>query len=146
MIPTFADKSVGCVTGRVIYQDDKDSNVGAGTQSYWNYEFFLKKHEKRGLLADRRLRLHVRGERIGLHPLYNEACSDFIIATTMVEQGLRAVYVPEAVCTEEPNRRRKRAGGARPNHLADVCGPVAEPWCIKSVPQRVLRSNCGRTS
>src|SRR4026207_142423 len=45
MIPAFADKSVGCVTGRVIYQDAKESSVGAGTQSYWNCEFFLKKHE-----------------------------------------------------------------------------------------------------
>ena len=38
-------------------------------------------------------------------PLYHEACSDFIIATKMVEQGLRAVYEPDAVCTEETNRR-----------------------------------------
>src|SRR5439155_15117352 len=37
--------------------------------------------------------------------LYHEACSDFIIATKMVEQGLRAVYESEAVCTEETNRR-----------------------------------------
>jgi hypothetical protein len=36
-------------------------------------------------------------------PLYNEACSDFIIATKMVEQGLRAVYEPAAVCLEETN-------------------------------------------
>jgi hypothetical protein len=38
-------------------------------------------------------------------PLYHEACSDFIIATKMVEQGLRAVYEPAAVCTEETNRQ-----------------------------------------
>jgi len=38
-------------------------------------------------------------------PLYHEACSDFIIATKIVEQGLRAVYEPGAVCTEETNRR-----------------------------------------
>jgi hypothetical protein len=37
--------------------------------------------------------------------MYNEACSDFLIATKMVEQGLRAVYEPDAVCTEETNRR-----------------------------------------
>jgi hypothetical protein len=37
-------------------------------------------------------------------PLYAEACSDFIIATKMVEQNLRAVYEPAAVCTEETNR------------------------------------------
>jgi hypothetical protein len=38
-------------------------------------------------------------------PLYPEACSDFIIATKMMEQGLRAVYEPGAVCVEETNRR-----------------------------------------
>jgi hypothetical protein len=38
-------------------------------------------------------------------PLYHEACSDFIIATKMVEQNLRAVYEPDAVCTEETNRQ-----------------------------------------
>jgi len=37
-------------------------------------------------------------------PLYNEACSDFVIATKMVEQGLRTVFEPGAVCTEETNR------------------------------------------
>src|SRR4029079_14365711 len=31
--------------------------------------------------------------------------SDFIIATKMVEQGLRAVYEPEAICEEQTNRR-----------------------------------------
>ena len=41
-------------------------------------------------------------------PLYHEACSDFIIATKMVEQNLRAVYEPAAVCTEETNRQTDR--------------------------------------
>ncbi|HEX3187071.1 MAG TPA: glycosyltransferase family 2 protein [Pyrinomonadaceae bacterium] len=113
MIPAFADSSVGCVTGRVIYQDDKDSNVGSGTQSYWNYEFFLKKHESAvcSLIGVCGCMYAVRAS--AYIPLYNEACSDFIIATTMVEQGLRAVYVPEAVCTEEPNRQAKRELAAR---------------------------------
>ena len=113
MIPAFADSSVGCVTGRVIYQDDKDSNVGSGTQSYWNYEFFLKKHESAvcSLIGVCGCMYAVRAS--AYVPLYNEACSDFIIATTMVEQGLRAVYVPEAVCTEEPNRQAKRELAAR---------------------------------
>jgi hypothetical protein len=41
-------------------------------------------------------------------PLYHEACSDFLIATKMVEQGLRAVYEPAAVCTEETNRGARK--------------------------------------
>jgi hypothetical protein len=36
-------------------------------------------------------------------PLYHEACSDFLIATSMVRQGLRAIYEASAICFEEPN-------------------------------------------
>jgi len=113
MMPAFADPSVGCVTGRVIYQDAKDSSVGAGTRSYWNYEFFLKKHESNvcSLIGVCGCMYAVR--KSAYVPLYNDACSDFIIATTVVEQGLRAVYVPEAVCLEEPNRQAKKELAAR---------------------------------
>jgi len=38
-------------------------------------------------------------------PLYPEAHGDFLIATKMVQQGLRTVFEPDAVCTEETNRR-----------------------------------------
>ncbi len=113
LIPAFADPTVGCVTGRVIYQDEKDSSVGAGTQSYWNYEFFLKRHESNvcSLIGVCGCMYAVR--KSAYIPLYNDACSDFIIATTMVEQGLRAVYVDDAVCIEEPNRQAKKELAAR---------------------------------
>ena len=113
MTPAFADQSVGCVTGRVIYQNVNQSSVGAGTQSYWNYEFFLKKHESNvcSLIGVCGCMYAVR--KSAYVSLYNDACSDFIIATTMVEQGLRAVYVPEAVCMEEPNRQAKKELAAR---------------------------------
>ena len=113
MTPAFADPSVGCVTGRVIYQDVKPSSVGAGTRSYWNYEFFLKKHESNvcSLIGVCGCMYAVR--KSAYVPLYHDAGSDFVIATTMVEQGLRAVYVPEAVCMEEPNRRARKELAAR---------------------------------
>lgn len=107
IVPNFADASVGCVAGCLIYVDSSDSQVGRGAQSYWNYESFLRQHESRacsligapGCLYAVRKSAYV--------PLYHEACSDFIIATKMVEQGLRAVYEPQAVCTEETNRRTR---------------------------------------
>ena len=37
--------------------------------------------------------------------MYPEACSDFLIATVIYEQGWRTIYEPNAVCTEETNRR-----------------------------------------
>ena len=113
LTPAFADPSVGCATGRVIYQDKNDSTIGAGTQSYWNYEFFLKRHESNvcSLIGVCGCMYAVR--KSAYIPLYHEAGSDFVIATTMVEQGLRAVYVPEAVCMEEPNRQAKKELAAR---------------------------------
>jgi cellulose synthase/poly-beta-1,6-N-acetylglucosamine synthase-like glycosyltransferase len=105
MTPNFADASVGCVAGRLVYVDTSGSAVGSGAKSYWGYETFLKTHESRAcsLIGASGCLYAVR--RAAYVPLYNEACSDFIIATKMVEQGLRAVYEPAAVCTEETNRQ-----------------------------------------
>lgn len=105
MIPSFADSSVGCVAGRLVYVDPAQTGVGHGARSYWGYETFLKRHESRAcsLIGASGCLYAVR--RSAYVPLYHEACSDFIIATVMVEQGLRAVFEPDAVCTEETNRR-----------------------------------------
>ena len=105
MMPDFADPSVGCVAGRLVYLDPADSAVGHGARSYWSYETFLKKHESRAgsLIGASGCLYAVR--RDAYVPMYHEACSDFLIATKMVEQGLRTVFEPSAVCTEETNRR-----------------------------------------
>ncbi|MET0648479.1 MAG: glycosyltransferase family 2 protein [Pyrinomonadaceae bacterium] len=105
MLPNFADASVGCVAGKLIYVDPAATSVGQGAKSYWGYETFLKTHESRAcsLIGASGCLYAVR--RSAYVPLYHEACSDFIIATKMVEQGLRAVYEPRAVCTEETNRQ-----------------------------------------
>jgi cellulose synthase/poly-beta-1,6-N-acetylglucosamine synthase-like glycosyltransferase len=108
MVPNFADEEVGCVTGRVIYSADAQSTVGQGTRSYWNYEFLLKKGESSigSLIGVCGCMYAVR--KSAYKPLYHEACSDFVIATTMVKQGLRAIYEPTAVCREEPNAEAQK--------------------------------------
>ncbi len=108
MLPNFADASVGCVAGRLVYVDPSKSMTGQGARSYWGYETFLRRHESRAcsLIGAPGCLYAVR--RAAYVPLYPEACSDFIIATKMVEQGLRAVYEPAAVCTEETNNRAGR--------------------------------------
>ena len=105
ILPNFADASVGCVGGRLIYVDPGDTHVGRGAKSYWNYETFLKRHESRAcsLIGVSGCLYAVR--RSAYQPLYHEACSDFIIATKMIEQGLRTIYEPDAVCTEETNQQ-----------------------------------------
>jgi cellulose synthase/poly-beta-1,6-N-acetylglucosamine synthase-like glycosyltransferase len=105
MMPNFADPTVGCVAGRLIYVDPTGSNVGRGAVSYWSYETFLKKHESRAcsLIGASGCLYAVRHS--AYLPLYPEAHGDFIIATKMIQQGLRTVFEPGAVCTEETNRR-----------------------------------------
>jgi cellulose synthase/poly-beta-1,6-N-acetylglucosamine synthase-like glycosyltransferase len=105
MMPNFADSTVGCVAGRLIYVDPTKSSVGRGAVSYWSYETFLKKYESRAcsLIGASGCLYAVR--RSAYLPLYPEAHGDFIIATKMIQQGLRTVFEPEAVCTEETNRR-----------------------------------------
>ena len=108
LLPNFADPSVGCVAGRLVYVDPANSATGHGARSYWSYETFLKERESAilSLIGCSGCLYAVR--RSAYVPLYPEACSDFIIATKMVEQGLRAVYEPEAVAIEETNRRSDR--------------------------------------
>lgn len=103
--PNFADESVGCVAGKLIYLDSGKTNVGEGARSYWNYERMLKEAESAAcsLIGVSGCLYAVR--RQNYVPMYPEACSDFLIATKIYEQGLRTVYEPAAVCTEETNNR-----------------------------------------
>ncbi len=108
LLPSFADNSVGCVAGRLVYVDPSKSGVGRGARSYWDYETFIKRCESQvgSLIGASGCLYAVR--RSAYVPMYNEACSDFLIATKMVEQNLRAVFEPDAICTEETNRRSDR--------------------------------------
>lgn len=130
MMPSFADPTVGCVTGRVIYTDATKSSVGHGTRSYWNYEFFLKRHESRvrSLIGVCGCLYAVR--RSAYLPLYHEACSDFIIATKMVEQGLRAIYEPDAICMEETNQQANKELKTRVRIITQT---LADLWRNRSM-------------
>ena len=105
MLPNFADETVGCVAGKLIYVDDSRSNVGKGAKSYWNYETFIKTSESRAcsLIGASGCIYAVR--KSAYRPMYPEACSDFLIATKIYEQGLRSVYEAAAICSEETNRQ-----------------------------------------
>jgi len=105
MLPNFADKTVGCVAGKLIYVDATRSQVGRGAKNYWSYETSLKESESRAcsLIGASGCLYAVR--KSAYQPMYPEACSDFLIATVLYKQGLRTVFEPGAVCTEETNLR-----------------------------------------
>ncbi len=104
LLPYFGDETVGCVAGRLVYVDDESTNVGKGAQSYWGYETFIKIAESGtcSLIGASGCLYAVR--KSAYEPLYPEACSDFLICTSIYRKGLRSVFAPEAICTEETNR------------------------------------------
>lgn len=101
----FADQTVGCAAGKLVYVNPNQTNVGDGARSYWNYETFIKTAESRAcsLIGASGCMYAVR--RKNYVPMYPEACSDFLIATVLYQQGLRTVYEPDAVSVEETNVR-----------------------------------------
>jgi cellulose synthase/poly-beta-1,6-N-acetylglucosamine synthase-like glycosyltransferase len=104
LLPPFADETVGCVAGRLVYVDDRNTVIGRGARSYWSYETFLKTAESRAcsLIGASGCLYAVR--KSAYTPLYPEACSDFLICTSIYRRGLRSVFAPEAVCFEQTNR------------------------------------------
>lgn len=105
VLPAFADETVGCIAGRLVYLDNSETNVGTGAQSYWNYETFIKTSESRAcsLIGASGCLYAVR--RSAYRPMYAEACSDFLICTELYRQGLRSIFEPNAVCYEHTNQR-----------------------------------------
>lgn len=105
VLPAFADETVGCVAGRLVYVDNSETNVGKGAKSYWNYETFIKTAESRAcsLIGASGCLYAVR--RSAYQPMYAEACSDFLICTILYRQGLRSIFEPSAVCFEDTNKR-----------------------------------------
>src|SRR5262245_8052088 len=105
LVRSFADPVVGCVAGRLIYQDTARAMVGSGCISYWSYESSLKLYESRlaSLIGVSGCMYGVR--RSSYSGLDWELSSDFVIAAEMKRLSLRTVYEPEAICFEETNHR-----------------------------------------
>lgn len=105
LLPSFADSTVGCVAGRLIYVDEDRTNIGKGAKSYWGYETFIKVAESRAcsLIGASGCLYAVR--KSAYEPMYAEACSDFLICTDLYRKGLRSVIAPDAICFEQTNRR-----------------------------------------
>lgn len=100
LVRSFADPSVGYVTGQIVYTNPTGSGVGAGTGSYMSYENTLRKYETKlgsivgvdgGIDAIRRA-IYV--------PMRADQLPDFVLPLSVVEQGKRVVYEPDAVVYE----------------------------------------------
>jgi len=101
LVEVFADPEVGYATGRMLYFDPQRSLVGDGCTAYMRYENTLRRYESAvgsvvgvdgGVDAVRRS-LYA--------PMSADQLPDFVLPLSVVEQGYRAVFVPEAILEEE---------------------------------------------
>lgn len=100
LVANFADPQVGYVTGKMIYVAADGSMVGDGCSSYMRYEIFLRAAETRlgsvvgvdGGVDAVRKELY--------RPMRADQLPDFVLPLSVVEQGFRVVYEPEALLRE----------------------------------------------
>ena len=101
LVRNFADPSVGYVTGKMVYVNPDGSLVGDGCSAYMRFENLLRAAETRvgsivgvdgGVDAVRRALYR---------PMRADQLPDFVLPLSVVEQGRRVVYEPEAVLNEE---------------------------------------------
>jgi cellulose synthase/poly-beta-1,6-N-acetylglucosamine synthase-like glycosyltransferase len=101
LVRNFADPAVGYVTGKMVYVNPDGSLVGDGCSAFMRYENSLRAAETAvgsvvgvdgGVDAVRR-NLY--------RPMRADQLPDFVLPLTVVEQGYRVVYEPEAILTED---------------------------------------------
>lgn len=101
MAENFADAQVGCVAGCLVYQGRGENLTAAGGTSYWGYEIALRLAESTvGTLIGVSGCLYA-VRKSAYRPIPPGLISDFVIAMTIRDQGLRTVLEPRAVCFEE---------------------------------------------
>lgn len=101
IVRNFADPSVGCVCGELVYYSKDKSLIGEAENVYWDYEKFIKRQENRAasILGANGSIYAVRKELFA--PLPDDIISDFIEPFKIIEQGFRVVYEPEALSFEQ---------------------------------------------
>lgn len=101
IVRNFADRSVGCVCGELIYYSEDKSLIGDAENVYWNYEKFIKRQENRAasILGANGSIYAVRRDLFV--PLPEDIISDFIEPFQIIKQGCRVVYESEALSFEQ---------------------------------------------
>lgn len=137
LVRNFADPEVGMVTGRLIYQDPGQTQVGDGQKLYWKYETLIKKAQTEmgtltgsvGCLSAFRKNLYT--------PLPANIIEDFTGPLMFVIKGYRVVYEEEAICYEETTKKTKsewnmrvrviRGGMKGMLHAKKILNPIKYP-------------------
>ena len=100
LVRNFADESVGCVSGKLVYTSVDRTVVGKGENLYWKNEDFIKKQESKlgKLLVTSG---SIQAVRRDVYPYPDpEIADDFSIPLLIQAQGHKVLYEPEAIVYE----------------------------------------------
>jgi cellulose synthase/poly-beta-1,6-N-acetylglucosamine synthase-like glycosyltransferase len=100
IVRNFADPEVGYVTGKMIYTNPNGETIGDGCTTYMRYENFLRSAETRaGSIVG--VDGGIDAARKSLYrPMSPDQLPDFVLPLSIVEQGYRVVYEPQALLKE----------------------------------------------
>lgn len=102
LVKGFSDKTVGCVCGRLSYNNPGKVISGEGESAYWRYETSLKKMESRlGYVSGANGAIYaVRRELFDSLPP-GTINDDFTISMRIVKRGYKCLYEESAVAYED---------------------------------------------
>jgi cellulose synthase/poly-beta-1,6-N-acetylglucosamine synthase-like glycosyltransferase len=114
LVRHFADEEIGCVCGRLHYENPWDEQAGDTEKAYWGYEGWLKGLESRlGSLLGANGSIYAYRHEL-FRPVDPLTFCDDVIPIRIALTGRKVIYDPEAWCCEETSnervemRRRKR--------------------------------------
>ncbi|HEX4809087.1 MAG TPA: glycosyltransferase family 2 protein [Bryobacteraceae bacterium] len=138
LIRNFGDAHVGSVSGKYTVIKPHEVKIGGSEDIYWKYETYLKTQESE-LSSTVGGHGHLHAIRAALYP-YPPAGTindDHIIHASVIAQGWRAVYEPEAVIREEAQEmvgfgRRVRIMAGNFQQLREI-KPLLRPFRVMPV-------------
>lgn len=105
----FNDQRIGCVSGRLQYINPKESSIGEGENSYWEYEAVLKKMASRLFSLAGAVNGSILAVRKELYnPIDRLRGDDFEIANRIEINGHGVILEPEAVSYEESSENSRQ--------------------------------------
>jgi biofilm PGA synthesis N-glycosyltransferase PgaC len=132
LVRNFADSRVGSVSGKYTVIKPNEVKIGGSEDIYWKYETFLKAQESElSSTVGGHGHLHAIRAKLYPYPPAGTINDDYIIHASVIAQGWRAVYEPEAVIREEAQemtgfRRRVRIMAGNFQQLREI-GPLLHP-------------------
>jgi glycosyltransferase involved in cell wall biosynthesis len=102
LVESFADPSVGGVSGVYKVRNHDAAQIGASEDLYWKYETFLK-HQEAAIASILGGHGSLYAIRRSLYPFPSAGTvnDDYAIAVAVLQQGYRMVYEPRAVAYED---------------------------------------------